>query len=61
MVISSNDPAASEVVVDLTGQGQLVTDFDDDLDVDGRDLAALAADPGLICLSVFAGSFGRVY
>jgi hypothetical protein len=61
LVISSNDPAASEVVVDLTGQGQLVTDFDYDLDVDGRDLATLAADPDLILLSVFAGSFGRRY
>lgn len=34
-------------------------DFDDDGDVDGSDLAALAANPGLLDLSSFAGEFSR--
>jgi hypothetical protein len=34
-------------------------DFDDDGDVDGSDLAELAANPGLLDLSSFAAEFGR--
>ncbi len=34
-------------------------DFDHDDDVDGSDLAQLAADPGLLDLSLFAAEFGR--
>ncbi len=33
--------------------------FDDDRDVDGVDLAGLAADPGLLELDIFAENFGR--
>lgn len=34
-------------------------DFEDDGDVDGSDLAELAANPGLLYLSSFAAEFGR--
>lgn len=34
-------------------------DFDQDNDVDGSDLAQLAADPGLLDLSLFAADFGK--
>lgn len=34
-------------------------DFDKDGDVDGSDLAALAADPSLMDLSAFAANFGK--
>ncbi len=34
-------------------------DFDDDRDIDGSDLAKLAADPDLLDLSTFAADFGR--
>jgi parallel beta-helix repeat protein len=35
-------------------------DLDGDGDVDGKDLALLAAEPGLVALEVFAGDYGRL-
>jgi hypothetical protein len=35
-------------------------DLDHDGDVDGRDLALLAADPSVMDLGVFAGAFGKI-
>ena len=34
-------------------------DFDNDYDLDGKDLAELVANPDLLNLSIFAAEFGR--
>jgi hypothetical protein len=34
-------------------------DFDNDSDVDGRDLVELAADTGFLDLTIFAAEFGK--
>jgi|LGOV01.1.fsa_nt_gb hypothetical protein len=43
----------------FSGGGPCAGDFDGDGDVDGGDLAALAANPDLLDLSVFASGFGK--
>lgn len=59
--IPSNDPDEDPVAMNVsgTGVGACEGDFDSDGDVDGSDLAELAADPGLLDLSSFAANFGR--
>jgi hypothetical protein len=44
---------------EMVGFTRITPDFDGDQDVDGVDLAALAAEPELMDITVFAANFGR--
>ena len=44
---------------EMAGFTKITPDFNGNLDADGADFAALAADPELMDLTVFAAKFGR--
>ncbi len=57
--LSAGIPEGSDVDAVSLGVELYAGDFDADGDVDGSDLATLAANPGLLDLATFAANFGR--